>query len=145
MTDRYFLDVFQRMCDEGTITWYLNDQDGGYITQINGTNLHIIGSETTWIMLTVAKGFKRYVIREPKPHISEAPIGKFVSFLKKQVGLPAIKGPETSADKDESAIRTYLNKILKVARDQHLKRCHLGEYPSEQFKKELLDAVVFQK
>src|SRR3989344_7809048 len=116
MQDRYFLDVFQRMCEEEKITWYLNDQEGGYITQVNGTILRIIGSEMSWIMLTISKGFKQYTIQEPKPHISEAPIGRLVSFLKKQVGLSALKGPETSDDKNKSVIRTHLNTILKIAR-----------------------------
>lgn len=145
MTDRYFLDVFRRMCEEDRVIWYPNNQEGGYITQVNGTVLHIIGSEMAWIMLTISRGFKQYVISEPKPHISEAPIGKLVSFLKKQVGLPAVKGPETSDDKDKSEIRSHLNAILKIARDQHMKRCQSGEYFSDQFKKELLDAVIFQK
>lgn len=145
MQDCYFLDVFRRMCEEEKISWYLNDQESGYITQVNGTVLRIIGSETAWIMLTISKGFKQYTIQEPKPHISEAPIGRLISFLKKQMGLPALSGPQTSEDKNKSVIRNHLNAILKIARDQHMKKCLSGEYFSGQFKKELLDSVIFPK
>lgn len=145
MTDRYFLDVFRRMCDEGTVIWYLNDQEGGYVAEVNERIFSIIGSDMSWIMLTVTRGFKQYVICEPKPHLSETAEGRFISFLKKQIGLPAVKGPETSDDQDKSAVRAHLNAILKIARAQHKKRCDSGIYPSEQFKKELLDAVIFQK
>lgn len=145
MTDRYFLDVFRRMCEKETVTWYLNEREGGYVAEVGERIFNITGSNTAWIMLTVTKGFKHYVIWEPKPHISEAPIGKLISFLKKQVGLPAIKGPETFDDQDKTAIRDHLKEILKIARAQHLKRCDSGIYPSDQFKKELLGPIVFEE
>ncbi len=135
MTNLYFLAVFQGMCQEGNVTWYLNEQGGGYIAQVNGTLLHVIGSETGWIMLTISRGFKRYTIREPYPHISESPLGRFINFLRKKLGLPAMNGPETSDEIEKSTVRAHLMVILKVAGDQFAKRYSSGEDFSEQFKK----------
>lgn len=122
MTENFFVARLSQMCQENKINWS-QSSEGGFITQVKGIDIRIIGGgELSWIFLSVSSGFKSWSIREPLPHISEAPIGKFVSWIRKCLGLPPIRGPQKDLDKINSEIKTNLIAIRNLAVDQVYKK-----------------------
>lgn len=141
MTESYFTARVFQMCQDGKVQWSSCDE-GGFVTQINGVNLRIAGDSMNWIVLYFSDGFRRYAIREPLPHISQAPLGKLVSFIRKCVGLPPLKGPTKSIDKDNYELRSNLIAILDFAARQVVARYKLGnEY--NYWQQEIFQQVVY--
>ena len=130
------------MCQENRINWN-HSSEGGFVTQINGIDIRIIGGgETSWIFLAVSSGFKNWYIREPLPHISEAPAGRFISWIRKGFGLPPMKGPRKDEDKINSEIRTNLIAIRNFAVDQVFKKYEKG-YGYDEEMQELFQQVIY--
>lgn len=142
MTDNYFIARIFQMCQEDRINW-TNSTEGGLVTQINGIDIRIIGGgEISWIFLTVSSGSKSWNIREPLPHISEAPIGRFISWVRKCLGLSPMRGPWKDSDKIDSEIRTNLIAIRNFAVDQVTKK-YLNGYGHDEEMQELFQQVVY--
>lgn len=142
MTPSFYVAMLFQMCQEGKINW-VSTSEGGLVTQSNGIDARIIGGgETSWIFLSVSSGFKSWSIREPLPHISEAPIGKFISWVRKRVGLPPIKGPQKDLDKINSEIKTNLIAIRNFALDQVVKKYEKGHGYDEEMQ-ELFQQFVY--
>lgn len=142
MTDNFFIARIFQMCQDGQIEWAANSE-GGLVTQVNGVDIRIIGGgETSWIYIVVSGGFRCWSFREPLPHISEAPGGRFISWIRKCFGLPPLKGPQKDSDKINSEMRANLIAIKDFAINQVLKRYERDpEYNKE--KQELFQQVVY--
>lgn len=142
MTPNFYVAMLFQMCQDGKINWFPSSE-GGLVTRSNGIDARIIGGgETSWIFLNVSSGFKSWSIREPLPHISEAPIGKFISWVRKHMGLPPIKGPQKDLDKINSEIKTNLIAIRNFALDQVMKKYEKG-YGYDEEMQELFQQFVY--
>src|SRR3989344_6635711 len=142
MTPNFFVARLFQMCQENRVNW-TTSSEGGFITQINGVDIRIIGGgEMSWIYLGVSSGFKSWYIREPLPHISEAPIGKSISWIKKCFGLSPLRGPWKNSDKINSEIRINLISIRNFAVEQVIKKYEKGQGYDEE-RQELFQQVVY--
>lgn len=142
MTENFFVARLFQMCQEGKVNWFPSSE-GGLVTQSNGIDIRIIGGgETSWIFLNVSSGFKSWSIREPLPHISEAPIGQFISWIRKCSGFSPIKGPQKDLDKINSEIKTNLIAIRNFAIDQVVKKYEKGHGYDEE-RQELFQQFVY--
>ena len=142
MTDNFFVAILFQMCQENKISW-TNSSEGGFITQVNGVDIRIVGGgETSWIFLAVSSGFKNWCIREPLPHISEAPIGKFISWIRKCLGLAPMKGPWKDSDKINSEIRANLIAIRNFAIEQVFEKYEKGHGYDEEMQ-ELFQQIIY--
>ena len=122
MTENFFVARLFQMCQEGKIDW-IPSSEGGFVSQVNGIDVRIVGGgECSWIFLSIYSGFKQWSIREPMPYLSDAPAGKMINWVRKNLGLPPMKGPQKDSDKENSEIRANLIAIRNFADNQVMER-----------------------
>lgn len=96
---------------------------GGFAAAKNGVHIVIKGGELMPIRLTFSTiDGQITTVHEPRPHLSEAPIGKTISFVKKHLGFESVAGPQTEAQKLDEAIRVLLQNLEKLVVQQILNR-----------------------
>lgn len=137
----------QRMGDKEPcgLTWREAPGDaGGFVTEVNGVRLHIIGDETSPVYLTFDDGEEPYTIRESKwIHPSESRLGKFLNAVARRLGKKQnlISGPTKENDVKDEELRKALEELIKKVTEQCLNRKQSPDY-LEKVKERLFQKVV---
>lgn len=124
--------VVEQICNKTQkkeIKWYEHPGEGFFVAKVNDITLHLIGSKLAPIMLVFSDKelIKQCVIQGPHPHLSKSPIGRFLSFLRKSIGLPELKGPKTAEEITSENLRVNLEELLSLISKQ-CKEYYTDEY-----------------
>ena len=105
------------------LVWVLSP-DGGYVTEVKGLKVAIVGSEDSLVFLNISRGVDSCLIHEQRfIHISDSRFGKAVNSVSRKLGLgEAIKPPTDPMAQAESDLNKALNELIKRIHKQCFRR-----------------------
>ena len=122
MSPIYIIKWLIQQTDLRVVEWHEQTM-GGFATAKNGVHIFIKGGELMPIRLVFSTNDGRaFTVHEPRPHLSEVPLGQAISFVKKRLGLDQMQGPQTDAQKYNEEIRLLLQNLEKIVVQQVLNR-----------------------
>jgi hypothetical protein len=118
MIQIYTLDWLIEETESLRLIWERDNRHSNYCAEANGIVVRIKTSHQLPMQLTFTKEPKSYVMLEPRPHISAAPIGIFWQRLKKIFRSRETPAHLTKSQREDEELRKKMVALSQLVRKQ---------------------------